>query len=642
MEEIIIKPTTSILKWLVICSAIFFVVLLILTGASIALAYTHENKIYPGIMIDGINIGGLTKTQAGNIISGKFKQTYDPGFTFIFENTKKNILDPNNQILSLNLESMVDKAFNLGRKSSWLRRHAQLLVYPITKKQLPLDYQFDKGRLKQQLQSEFIIWEKPAKNSTLLVKIIDPKEKTYELEFTPAEIGEAFNFNEAIDQLEAAVEKLANQKIQLTKTTSFPAITKENAQTQASLINELLAIPEINLAYNDKTWTVKWEDFSHWLELIQDEHEAVTVGLNREMVMGHLQGIAQEIDQPAIDAKLQIVNGRVTEFQASQNGQQLNWEENFALIQTEILKNKNQHIQLVVSITEPKVSVGSTNELGIGEKIGAGWSDFTGSPSNRRHNIGIGAAALNGVLVKPDEEFSLIKTLGEIDAASGYKPELVIKQSETIPEFGGGLCQIGTTFFRAALQSGLKITARRPHSYRVVYYEPAGTDATIYSPWPDVKFINDTVHYILIQTKVRGNTLTFEFWGTSDGRKVSFEGENKVDNLRYLKPTIFNITKPGPAKEIETTELAPGERKKTESAHNGADAVFYQYITKPGQETEKITWSSHYVPWQEVWLVGVDPAKKAAEAAAQEALKAETAPEEKPEQPETEAPATTD
>ena len=70
-----------------------------------------------------------------------------------------------------------------------------------------------------------------------------------------------------------------------------------------------------------------------------------------------------------------------------------------------------------------------------------------------------------------------------------------------MPEYGGGLCQIGTTVFRAAVNSGLPITERRPHAYRVVYYEPAGFDATIYDPRPDLRFINDTENYILIQTK---------------------------------------------------------------------------------------------------------------------------------------------
>jgi hypothetical protein len=77
--------------------------------------------------------------------------------------------------------------------------------------------------------------------------------------------------------------------------------------------------------------------------------------------------------------------------------------------------------------------------------------------------------------------------------------------------------------------------------------------------------------------------------------------------MKDLKPKIFNITVPGPAKEILTSELKPGERKRTESAHNGADTVFYRTINYADGSEEKETWRSHYVPWQAVYLVGMEP-----------------------------------
>ena len=149
--------------------------------------------------------------------------------------------------------------------------------------------------------------------------------------------------------------------------------------------------------------------------------------------------------------------------------------------------------------------------------------------------------------------------------------------------------------FRAALAAGLPITMRRNHSYRVGYYEPAGTDATIYDPWPDLRFINDTADYILIQSKIDGDNLSFEFWGTGDGRMAE-----------RTEPTIYNIVKPGPAKIIETTDLKPGEKKCAERAHNGADAYFDYKVTYAGGEIKENRFSSHYVPWQEVCLLGVE------------------------------------
>ncbi|MEK7512152.1 MAG: VanW family protein [Patescibacteria group bacterium] len=607
--EITVNPNTRppFLKWLIIFFGALLVLAAILIGASFALAYKYENKIYPGVKIDNVSLGGLTEAQATNVVSGKFKQTYGHGFTFVFNNNTKQIA--NDDILKLNLESMISSAYGQGHANNLFKRQLKLLVYPIFKKKILLDYQLDKNLLKEKLLSEFAILENPARNSEIVLNIIDADKRTYDLSFASATIGESFNFNEAINFLDNKIKSFKNPTITLSRAADYPKITTEQAMAQTERIKQLLALPEIEFYFDQKTWPIKWSDFSHWLSLDTNSSGQTEVVLNQEMLGGQLDAIAQEINQKAVDAKLQIKSGRAVEFEASQQGQALNIETSLANINEQILVNAKTQVELTVNVTEPEISVATTNDLGIKELIGSGFSTFSGSPVNRRHNIGVGAATLNGFLIKPGEEFSLVKSLGEIDAQGGYKPELVIKANKTVPEYGGGLCQIATTVFRAALASGLKITARKNHAYRVPYYEPAGTDATIYVPLPDVKFINDTEHYILIQTKMWGDNLTFEFWGTKDSRVITFEGQNKTSNLKELKPKIFNVTNPGPAKEIETSELKPGEKKRVEYAHAGADTVFYRYIKRVDGTEEKETWSSHYKAWQAVWLIGVDPTK---------------------------------
>jgi vancomycin resistance protein YoaR len=245
------------------------------------------------------------------------------------------------------------------------------------------------------------------------------------------------------------------------------------------------------------------------------------------------------------------------------------------------------------------VTVGDANLLGIRERLGVGTSNFKGSPKNRRHNIATGAAKLNGIIIPQGEEFSLVKALGEIDETTGYLPELVIKGDRTIPEFGGGLCQIGTTVFRAALAAGFPILERQSHSYRVRYYEPAGTDATIYPPKPDFRFKNDTPAAVVLFTRIEGDDLFFEFWGTSDGRKAA-----RTD------PKIFNITKPPAMKTIETEDLPPGKKKCTEVAHDGADTVFTYTVTMADGSKREQVFRSHYKPWQAVCLIGVEKKKE--------------------------------
>jgi vancomycin resistance protein YoaR len=104
-----------------------------------------------------------------------------------------------------------------------------------------------------------------------------------------------------------------------------------------------------------------------------------------------------------------------------------------------------------------------------------------------------------------------------------------MKKTGVVPEFGGGLCQVSSTTFRAAMNAGLPITARRNHSFAVQYYAPQGTDATIYPGVQDLKFQNNLQSPIVIRTKIDGRKLYFEFYGTKDDRTVAFDGPVQYD-----------------------------------------------------------------------------------------------------------------
>lgn len=97
--------------------------------------------------------------------------------------------------------------------------------------------------------------------------------------------------------------------------------------------------------------------------------------------------------------------------------------------------------------------------------------------------------------------------------------------------------------FRVALNTGLPITERHNHAYPVQYYAPQGTDATIYVPKPDFKFLNDTPGYILVQAKIEGTILSFDMFGTSDGRKVELEGPKVTERTAdgKLKTVLYQI-----------------------------------------------------------------------------------------------------
>lgn len=233
---------------------------------------------------------------------------------------------------------------------------------------------------------------------------------------------------------------------------------------------------------------------------------------------------AEELNQKSEPAVMKVENNRASTFNPGQNGQTV---DTYKLNQ-DILTNLDP-IRLSVIISPPAVTLSETNELGINELVATGESNFTGSSRSRITNIRVGAGRYNGLILAPDEEFSFNKFLGDINAANGYTPEIVIKGTELKKEFGGGLCQVSTTVFRAAMNAGLPIIERQNHSFAVQYYSPAGTDATIYTGVLDFKFKNNLASHMLIQTRIEGTKLYYDFYGTKDDRVVELEDPYSYD-----------------------------------------------------------------------------------------------------------------
>jgi vancomycin resistance protein YoaR len=310
----------------------------------------------------------------------------------------------------------------------------------------------------------------------------------------------------------------------------------------------------------------------------------------------YLKELATSVDKEPVDGRFEIKNGKANEFVIGANGKKLLVEGNIEKIKTSII-DQDKVAKLDIQETKAK-NVEDMDKMGIKEIVASGQSSFAGSPPNRIHNIRTGSQAFNGILIKPGDNFSFIQYLGDVSAKTGYLPELVIKEDKTIPEYGGGLCQLSTTFFRAAINAGFPILERTAHAYRVVYYEPAGFDSTIYDPKPDLVFTNDTKNYILVQTRIVGSDLFVDFYGTFDGRKVEVS-----------KSTVYNYVSPGDPIMIETTDLEPGEKKQTDTAHTGADAYFTRKITYADGKAKDDRFDSHYIPWRAKFLVGKEPEK---------------------------------
>ncbi len=595
-----IKP-----KYLIAGSVVFIIFLL---SFYLFWSFVYQNKVYPNVYLGDTLLGGKNEKEVQDIVYKKIIEIENSGITFVSEYNKEvkkeksELLDSgvNHSFISFLPEETIMGIFDSSKNKNFFKfiihlfkssKHKRV-VASLEIDEIGLNYFLEVSfpELIIEPQNAYFSIEKSFKDSEDI--LIVNKEK----------IGKTIDYNKVYTDLKSNLEKFADSKIVVTTLSNYPSFYEKDLlalrpEAENILKNgRSLELLYINKENEESSHKVKIEDIVSWLE-IKKTNSINKVSLNEERISLYLTtNLIPNINREIVLPKFEMKDLKVSSWELGKNGQELDLEVSSKKINEAFAQGKNQVILEIKSLSVD--SFVSDNDFEIKEIIGTGHSSFAGSSANRIHNINVGANSLHGLLIKPDEEFSLIKALGQIDKEGGYKTELVIKDGKTIPEYGGGLCQIGTTLFRTTLRAGLPITMRQNHSYRVSYYEPAGTDATIYDPWPDFRFINDTGNYILIQARIENKDIYFDFWGINDGRKIEL-----------TDPVIYNIVRPPETKYIETEDLLPGQKHCTEGSHNGASAYFDYKVTYPKtddkeEEIKEKRFNSYYVPWQGVCLIG--------------------------------------
>ncbi|PIP34124.1 hypothetical protein COX69_01260 [Candidatus Falkowbacteria bacterium CG_4_10_14_0_2_um_filter_48_10] len=587
-------------SWLIAAIAVFLTTAGIAVFLYLSWQSYYRQKIYPNVTAGGLRLGGLGREQAEKILQEKIAVYYQNGLVFYYGETAVVIRpavasaesDLAYQLIDFQPEATVAAAWQIGRSGRFWNDLAFLFLSLRRESAVWIAYEARDKEIEKILRDNLAGREEPAVDAALVF------EKNRYL-ISPEKDGVVLDYEQTLADFRNRLDHLSQEPILIAAKRDQPRLTQAACAGLEKEAENMLAAAPIRLLAADHQFTIAKKELSGLIVLrpLADRFGQISpaIGLDPDNAGRILrERISPQVNQEPVDAKFTVADGKVSEFQQSHDGSVLDIDASFSVWE-KALRAGTSSVPLAMRTVRSEISAADVNSLGIKEVIGIGHSNFSGSPANRRHNIKTGADALHGLLIKPAETFSLVAALGEIDGASGYLPELVIKGNKTTPEFGGGLCQIGTTMFRAALDTGLPITERRNHSYRVSYYEPAGTDATIYSPKPDFRFENDTGHYLLIQSRLEGNDLYFDIWGTPDGRIAT-----------RTRPTIFNIVKPGPTVYIETLDLKPGEKKCTEKAHNGADAYFDYSVLYPDGTNKEERIKSHYMPWREVCLLGVE------------------------------------
>lgn len=568
------------LTWIVVFTFILSVI-----GPLTFVAFYH-NKIYPNVTTGNLNLSGKTKTEGEAFLTNHYKNLSVVQFHLI-DNDKEWFFSASDWGLRVDIQKTIENAYQVGRSPSIFTNILTLLHAYQKNIRVPVEITLDNTFFSQSLSKISEEIDKPMVSPAIII------EKN-NLLLTPGIVGRKLDQESLKLRITETISKNTSFDISLPMVTLNPPVTKDDEEMTYKRAQNLLT-KKLNLAIGDSVYEVEKQELINLLAFSGD--------FTTEKIASLTANLAEAFNKDPQNAAFNFENGKVTVFRPGKEGQKLNQENSIPLINQELLNleataSAKLSVTLPVNLIPPEITTDKVNNLGIKELLGRGVSYFRGSIASRIHNINLASSKLNGILIKPGEIFSFNQALGDVSAATGFQQAYVIQNGRTVLGDGGGVCQVSTTLFRAALNSGLPITQRQAHAYRVAYYEQgfgAGLDATVFAPSVDLKIENNTSAHILIQTDVNLTNLilTFDLYGTSDGRKAF------VSN-----PKIWEQTPPPPPKYEDDPTMPAGQEKQVDWAAWGAKASFDYKVTRGDEVLINKTFYSNFRPWQAVYLRG--------------------------------------
>jgi vancomycin resistance protein YoaR len=503
-----------------VASGVAIFCLLILT-----LRLAYRGRVYPGVTANGTYLGGLTITDAQNtlnqqtsVYSQKPQSVMLPGIT--------TSISANDLGATYNNTLATNEAFAVGRSGNIFQRASEQLTALFGMYQPVTEVSFNPTLLSNFLDSQNEQFSNPVINATIGFTNNIPT-------ISESQKGNRINLPLSVLTLQKYFGQQTIKPINLSTLSVSPTISSAQLQMYTPLWTRMLTSP-ITLTNGAQAYTIDPKTAATWLaasptdlpvkkDILNGFYNLPTAQSNTYFDSAKIQSwvkeLAGQINIEPQDAALTIVDGKATVFTQSHDGKTLNEAATITSIQKLLaLDSTTNTLPLDIAVTKAAVSNDNLDSLGIKELISEGVTYFPGSPSNRLQNVRVGAKQFNGVLLKPGEVFSFGQILGDVGPAQGYAPGLIILGDHEEKAYGGGLCQVSSTAYRAALLAGLPILQRTNHAFAISYYTAPfgvpGVDATIFYPQVDMKFLNDTGHYILIQTQMSGTTLKFDFYGT--------------------------------------------------------------------------------------------------------------------------------
>jgi len=555
-------------------------VIALLVGADIALS---AGRIHPGVTVGDIAVGRMRVPEAAAAIAEGAHGVLGAPVSLVAGDQQWEIT-ADQVSASVDATGLATSAFGVGRSPSFMSAVGERLSAWVGDAHVPLIAVADPARVKENLDIIDEAVGTPAVDAAIRIEGTTPS-------IVPSTDGTGIDYASATAALLKAFTS-DERTVPLTVVTKPAAILEAGAERALESAKLMLSAP-VKLTYEATSWVVEPATIAGWLAF----RSVTTSGtpelecfLDSAEVTDTVNPMVAQVGKPAKDATFKASAGTVS-IVPSQDGLGLDGEDLIAGLNQTLISTGERTLELPMKRVEAAVTTEKARGMGVKERLATFTTDYSPSNKPRVNNIHTLADALDGALIAPGGTFSFNETIGPRTAEKGYQEANAIVNGKLVPQLGGGVCQVGTTVFNAIFFSGLPVIERRNHSLYISHY-PKGRDASVSWGGPDIRFRNDTQHWILVATAYTNSTVTVSLYGTDPGYDVSFKTGEFTDFKDYS------------VKEVKDPKLPAGTRVIDEKGVRGRSIIVTRTVTKNGSVIRTDTFKSVYRASEEVVRVG--------------------------------------
>jgi vancomycin resistance protein YoaR len=557
-------------------------------GAVVTWPPRDDDRFAPGSTVQGINLGGLSWSEAEEQLRARLATFSDAAITYRWHD-RVWAASAADLGVDVDFDATLATAWRDGRSTNLFDRYAMLGAARHAGA-VPVVLMVDHARLDAFLRDLAPEIASDPQDARL---VADGATITVQ----PARTGVMLDLESARRDSLAVIQRVTPADVTL-RTLPVPPDIDAADLTASRMVAETLLSGPVTIALSDRRWSVSVDQLAAAL-MLPDDPVGDRPVLDTTTLTAFLDPIAAEVNHPPQNATVAWDDGLYA-MKAGYAGAEVDLAELARRVSS--AATADRIAELPVIYTPAAIDANNLAALGITTPLATGSSSFAGSSEARATNVHVAADRVSQALVPPGGVFSFNDVLGPIAPESGYVEGKVIAGNWYASDLGGGVCQVSTTVFRAALFAGFPFTEWHPHTFRLGFYEldgwPPGMDAAIYQPntadeWElDLQFVNPTAAWLLLQTRFEGETLVAGLYGTPTGWEVAVS-----------EPAIGTPVPPPKPIERPTPELTPGTRELAQEARPGVEVVVTRRVRRGEEIVSQDTFVSPYEPQPEVWLV---------------------------------------